>query len=119
MTGDPLLSVHDLSVRYRTKEDTTHAVDHVSLDVRKGEVVALVGESGSGKSTVALAIPRLLQPEAENPGWRGFLSRPGPDAAAGPGDARHPGARDRGHLPGPGRRTEPGDQRSRTRWRRC
>ncbi|MCA9852821.1 MAG: ABC transporter ATP-binding protein [Dehalococcoidia bacterium] len=62
---EPILRVRDLSVQYRGKEQTTYAVNGVSLDLYKGEVLALVGESGSGKTTVALSIPKLLPGEAQ------------------------------------------------------
>jgi oligopeptide/dipeptide ABC transporter ATP-binding protein len=41
-----------------------HAVDGVSLDVRRGETLGLVGETGCGKSTTARLIARLLEPTA-------------------------------------------------------
>ncbi len=64
----PLLSVRDLSVAFHQGGDTSLAVDHVSFDIRKGEVVALVGESGSGKSVSANSILRLLPyPAASHP----------------------------------------------------
>jgi peptide/nickel transport system ATP-binding protein len=44
------------------REETVHAVDHVDLDIRKGEVVGLVGESGCGKSTLGRMIAGLLTP---------------------------------------------------------
>lgn len=41
---------------------TLKAVDHVSLQIKKGETLGLVGESGCGKSTVARLITRLIKP---------------------------------------------------------
>jgi microcin C transport system ATP-binding protein len=68
MTGEPLLSVRDLSVAFRASGRDTLAVDRVSFDIGKGETVALVGESGSGKSVTALSILKLLPyPAAHHP----------------------------------------------------
>ena len=65
---DPLLSVRDLSVAFHQGGQTSTAVDHVSFDIAKGEVVALVGESGSGKSVTANSILKLLPyPSASHP----------------------------------------------------
>ena len=63
--SETIISVRDLSVRYKTKESTTYAVDNVSFDLERGKVLALVGESGSGKTTAAMSILRLLPMEAE------------------------------------------------------
>lgn len=58
--GAPLLSVAHLSAHYRTEDEVVAAVRDVSLELRRGEVLAIVGESGAGKSSVAHAILGLL-----------------------------------------------------------
>ncbi|MBR0668160.1 dipeptide ABC transporter ATP-binding protein [Roseomonas hellenica] len=67
----PLLDVADLAVHFpvfrgplRRKAGTVRAVDGVSLQVFRGETLALVGESGCGKSTLARAVLRLQEPSA-------------------------------------------------------
>jgi peptide/nickel transport system ATP-binding protein len=62
--SEPLLSVNDLEVEYRTKRGAVRAVDHVSFDIHANEVFGLAGESGCGKSTIAHAVTRLLRPPA-------------------------------------------------------
>jgi microcin C transport system ATP-binding protein len=65
---EPLLSVRDLSIAFRSGGRETLAVDRISFDIAKGETLALVGESGSGKSVTALSILRLLPyPAARHP----------------------------------------------------
>lgn len=56
---NPLLSVRDLSIDYRTRRGPVHAVRDVSFDIAKGETVAIIGESGSGKTTLAISLIRL------------------------------------------------------------
>ncbi|MBI5190619.1 MAG: ABC transporter ATP-binding protein [Nitrospirae bacterium] len=56
----PLLSVKGLRTQFTTREGKFLAVDGVSLDVNKGEVLGVVGESGCGKSVTALSIMRIL-----------------------------------------------------------
>ena len=63
MSGaEPILSVRDLSVSFRTDGVWRPAVEALSFDVGLRQTVALVGESGSGKSVTALSVMRLLPP---------------------------------------------------------
>ncbi|WP_377291714.1 ABC transporter ATP-binding protein [Rhizobium sp. SG2393] len=64
----PLLSIRNLQVAFHQGGHTSTAVDGVSFDIARGEVVALVGESGSGKSVTANSILKLLPyPAASHP----------------------------------------------------
>jgi microcin C transport system ATP-binding protein len=70
MTGvtSALLRIKDLSVDFHVGGAVVHAVKHVSLELEKGDTLALVGESGSGKSVTAHSILRLLPyPSASHP----------------------------------------------------
>jgi len=64
--GAPLLSVEDLRVHFQTEDGVVKAVDGVSFEVRRGEVLAIVGESGCGKSVTAMSLMGLTRgPNAE------------------------------------------------------
>jgi peptide/nickel transport system ATP-binding protein len=56
----PLLSIENLSIDFITEGQTTAAIKNISLQVNRGEILALVGESGSGKSVTSLSILQLL-----------------------------------------------------------
>ena len=56
----PLLSIRDLSIAFETEAGLVPGVEHIDLQVRRGEIVGLVGESGSGKSITSLSILQLL-----------------------------------------------------------
>ena len=49
--NDTLIKVEDLCKIYNPGENEVRALDHVSLEIKKGELVAIIGQSGSGKST--------------------------------------------------------------------
>ncbi len=59
-----LLQLENLAVDYLTPEGPLPAVRGLNFSLARGEVVGLAGESGSGKSTVAMAVTRLLAPNA-------------------------------------------------------
>ena len=58
--GEVLLDVRDLKIAFSTRHGEINAVNGVSFDVRRGEIVAIVGESGCGKSATALSLLRLI-----------------------------------------------------------
>ena len=55
-----LIQVKNLKTYFHTEAGTAKAVDNVSFDIYKGEVLGIVGESGSGKSVTSLSINRLI-----------------------------------------------------------
>lgn len=61
--SETLLSVHDFSVVYDV-DPPVEAVKHVTLDLRRGEILGLAGESGCGKTTLAYGVQRLLKAPA-------------------------------------------------------
>jgi len=61
LAPEQVLAVRDLSVEFQHEATLTRAVRHLSLDLFRGETLALVGESGSGKSVTSLALMRLIE----------------------------------------------------------
>jgi peptide/nickel transport system ATP-binding protein len=58
----PLLEVRNLRVEFPTRRGTLVAVDDVSFEIARGEILGVVGESGAGKSLTGAAIIGLLEP---------------------------------------------------------
>ncbi|WP_153795830.1 ABC transporter ATP-binding protein [Foetidibacter luteolus] len=56
----PLLTIQNLSVGFTGSNGTTNALHDITIEVNRGELVAIVGESGSGKSVTSLSILQLL-----------------------------------------------------------
>lgn len=56
-----LLEVKDLETEFKVKRGTVKAVNGVSFEVDKGEILAVVGESGSGKSVTSLSVMGLIR----------------------------------------------------------
>ncbi|MBE5782929.1 MAG: ABC transporter ATP-binding protein [Clostridiales bacterium] len=65
MEKTPILSVQDLNVKFSLRGKVLHAIRGVSLDLYKGETLAIVGESGSGKSVLTKTFMGLL----DTNGW--------------------------------------------------
>jgi peptide/nickel transport system ATP-binding protein len=55
-----LIQIKNLKTHFYTEAGTVKAVQDVSFDILKGEVLGIVGESGSGKSVTSLSINRLI-----------------------------------------------------------
>jgi peptide/nickel transport system ATP-binding protein len=68
--GEVVLRVCELTVSLPENMDRTHAVEGISFDLRRGEILCIVGESGSGKSVTANAIMGLLPPRMAVRGGR-------------------------------------------------
>ena len=60
MNKEKLIEIKNLKTYFSTEGGIVKAVDDVSFDIYKGEVLGVVGESGSGKSVTSLSINRLI-----------------------------------------------------------
>ncbi|WP_299310961.1 ABC transporter ATP-binding protein [uncultured Halomonas sp.] len=71
--SSPLLSLRNLTIALPKGADRAYAVEDVSYDVRRGEILCVVGESGSGKSMAANAIMGLLPKGVRPVGGEAFF----------------------------------------------
>ena len=80
MEQETILSVRDLVVKFSLRGQELTALRGVSLDIKKGESLAIVGESGSGKSVLTKTFIGML----DNNGWvdSGSIVYNGEDIAA-------------------------------------
>jgi len=63
-SGAPILSAKNLCKTYGKGESAAHALCGVSLDIRKGELLAILGSSGSGKSTLLNMLGGMDKPDS-------------------------------------------------------
>ena len=74
--GDILVDVRDLTVRFGKGPKAVHAVNGVSMALRKGEVLGILGESGSGKSVMLRSLIGLLPRHAQVEGDIHLVGQP-------------------------------------------
>lgn len=65
MKGDNILSIRDLVIKFRLRNEELTIINGINLDIKKGECLAIVGESGSGKTVLSKSFIGLL----DKNGW--------------------------------------------------
>ena len=85
MSKEKLFEIKNLKTFFTTDAGIARAVNDVSFDIFKGEVLGIVGESGSGKSVTSMSINRLIpNPPGEIVGGEVIYNNQNPD------DKQHP-----------------------------
>ena len=77
----PGLSVRDVTVSF----GGITALDGVSVDVSRGEVLGIIGPNGAGKTTLFNVICGFVKPDSGSLSWRGQALEPDPPATGWPG----------------------------------
>src|SRR6516225_4525713 len=72
--SEPVLSVRNLRVEFLTRHHALRAIDGISFDIVKNEVLGVVGESDAGKSVTGLAVIGLIDPPGRITGGEILLS---------------------------------------------
>ena len=57
---EKILTVEDLEIKFELRGKTLHAIRGISMELHRGEILAIVGESGSGKSVFTKSFMGLL-----------------------------------------------------------
>eukprot|EP01137_Pigoraptor_chileana_P017076 Opistho-2@74586 len=74
------INIKDVTVAFKGSKGTFTAVKDISLEVKKGEIVALIGHSGCGKSTLMNTISGMVTPSSGEVIANGNIVKgPGPD----------------------------------------
>lgn len=82
MTTENAIEIRNLSRTFRSNSGVLHALDHVTLDIPRGQVVAFLGVNGAGKTTLTRVLATILAPSS------GSASVLGHDVAGDPRGAR-------------------------------
>ncbi|WP_376093180.1 ABC transporter ATP-binding protein [Roseomonas sp. CCTCC AB2023176] len=86
-----VLSIQDLRVDFPLRHGVLHAVDGVSMDLRRGRTLCVVGESGSGKSVTARSVLQIVDRPGRITGGKIIFNRP--DGTVADLAALHPRSR--------------------------